>query len=78
MTTDFITDLNKTFFNIKEQIISKNQGNNVSIETKYIEAVAVSLNGVESLPEEAPCGILTGLYILLCGDLKKMLQLQET
>ena len=58
MTTDVIPALKTNFVSFKEWGIYKIQGENFSYITKQLEAIAVSLNEFDSLPEEAPLGVL--------------------
>ena len=61
MTTDVVTDFNTIFTNFKDWSLSKIQGENISVINKQLEYVAVSLNEVDSIPEEAPLDVLNGL-----------------
>ena len=61
ITTNVVTALNITFTDFKERGIYKIQGENIIVTTKHIEDVALILNEVDSLPEEAPLDILKGI-----------------
>ena len=52
MTTNVATDLNMNFTALKWQVLSKVQGDAISATIKNIQAVAVSLNEVDSISEE--------------------------
>ena len=58
ITTDIVTAHKTNFTAPKEWGIYKIQGEKVSVITKQIEDVAVILNEFDSLPEEAPLGVL--------------------
>ena len=66
------------FVDFREKGLSKIQGKNVSVMTKQLEAVAISLNKVDSLPEEAPLGILKGVSICSCNNFKSTFEFQGT
>ena len=76
MTTDVFTALKSTFVDFWEKGLSKIQGENVSVITKQLEAVAISLHEVVSLPEEAPLDVLKGLSICSCDDFKATFEFQ--
>ena len=78
MTTDVVTDFNTIFTNFKDWSLSKIQGENISVINKQLEYVAVSLNEVDSIPEEAPLDVLNGLSFWSCGYFKNNFQFQET
>ena len=63
MTTDVVTALKSTFTSFKKEGLLKIPSKNGSIITRLLEAVAVSLNEVGALPDEAPLDTLEGLSI---------------
>ena len=58
ITADIVTAHKTNFTAPKERGIYKIQGDKVSVITKQLEDVAVSLNEFDSLPEEAPLDTL--------------------
>ena len=78
MTTDVVTALKSTFISFRKEGLLKIPNENVSIISRQLEAVAVSLNEVDALPDEAPLDTLEGLSICSCSPFKETFSFQLT
>ncbi len=78
MTTYFVTTLKSTFTTFRKEGLVQILNENVSIVTCQLEAIAVSLNEVGALPDEAQLDILEGLSICSCAPFKETFDFQGT
>ena len=77
MTSDVAMNIKATFYDFKEQGLSKIQLGVIILKKQKFEDVVVSLNEVESLMEVAPLDILKGCPVFSFDDFKKKNQFQE-
>ncbi len=78
MTTDVVTALKSTFTNFRKEGLLKIPHENVSVISRQLEAMAVSLNEVGALPDKAPLDTLEGLSICSCAPFKETFSFQLT
>ena len=78
MSRDVVNALKTFLQNFSEKGFSRHPGENVSIMTKQLRAVCISLDEVGALPGETPLDILQGLSICSNSEFKAVYQHQVT